>query len=78
MTSKALNCASEKMEWIQEHFPALLRRMCLVCDKKLLRGHVLVDDDAALWKKKFKGKFIHFDRNNPADSWRAVVEELCK
>ena len=78
MTSKATNCATEKMEWIREHFPPLLRRMVLVCDKGLLRGHVLVDDDAKRWKKKFKGKFIHFDRNNPADSWRSVVEELCK
>src|ERR1700677_2452770 len=78
MTSKATNCATEKMEWIREHFPELLRRMVLVCAKSLLRGHVLVDDDAPRWKKKFKGKFIHFDKHNPADAWRAVVEELCK
>lgn len=78
MTSKALNCATEKMEWIAEHFPALLRQMCLVCDKKLLRGDVLVDDDMERWGQSFDGQFIHFDRNNPRQSWEAVVKELCK
>lgn len=77
-TSKATNCATEKMEWIKEHFPALLRHMVLVCDKKLLRGDVLVDDDIKRWGHKFQGQFIHFDRENPKKSWENVVKELCK
>ena len=78
MTSKVPSCASEKMEWIAKHFPALKRHMVLVCDKKLLRGHVLVDDDIKRWGHKFVGHFIHFNRNKPAESWKAVVKELCK
>lgn len=78
MTSKAPNCATEKMEWIAEHFPGLKKHMVLVCDKKLLRGDVLVDDDIKRWGQKFHGQFIHFDRWNPKESWEAVVKELCK
>ncbi len=78
MTSKATNCATEKMEWIREHFPALLKRMVLVCDKSLLRGDVLVDDDFERWAHKFQGQFIHFDRQNPRQSWESAVKELCK
>lgn len=59
-STKARGSASEKIEWVEEHFPALLKRMVLVCDKSLLRGDVLVDDDAKRWKRKFVGKFIHF------------------
>lgn len=78
VTSRAPNCATEKMLWIQEHFPALKRRMTLVCDKGLLRGDVLVDDDIKRWAHKFDGQFIHFNRKNPRKSWEAVVKELCK
>jgi 5'-nucleotidase len=78
VTSKATNCASEKMEWIKEHFPALLRRMVLVCDKGLLRGDILIDDDIKRWKKKFKGRFIHFDRENSRQSWEAIAKEFGK
>lgn len=77
-TSEAPNCATEKFEWIAEHFPALKKRIVLVCDKKLLRGDVLVDDDIKRWGHKFVGQFIHFDRWHPKESWEAVVKELCK
>lgn len=76
MTSKATNCASEKMEWIKEHFPALLKRMVLVCDKKLLRGHILIDDDLERWGNAFDGWFIHFKRDTPKQSWENVVQFL--
>ena len=76
MTSKVTNCATEKMDWIKEHFPALLRNMVLVCDKKLLRGDVLIDDDLERWGNAFVGTFIHFDRTNHAESWRKVLEIL--
>lgn len=75
-TSKVTTCASEKMEWIKEHFPPLLRKVVLVCDKGLLRGDVLVDDDLERWKGKFDGKFIHFDQRKPRESWERVVRDL--
>lgn len=73
MTSKVTNCASEKMEWIKEHFPELLRNMVLCCDKKLLRGSFLIDDDVARWGHAFKGGFIHFDRTKPKQEWQRIA-----
>lgn len=77
ITSKVPTCATEKMEWVAMHFPKLLKRMCLVCDKMLLRGDVLVDDDFPRWAHKFDGQFIHFDTHNSKKCWEAVVKELC-
>jgi 5'(3')-deoxyribonucleotidase len=75
-TSKVTTCTSEKVEWVKEHFPALLRNMVLCCDKKLLRGDILIDDDLERWGHVFVGTFIHFDRTNHAESWKKVLEIL--
>jgi hypothetical protein len=75
-TTKALTCPTEKYQWIGEHFPDLLRRMCLVSDKSLLRGDFLVDDDKDRWAGVFVGTFIHFDREHPRHSWAGVVGDL--
>lgn len=72
-TTKNLCCASEKYQWVEEHFPALLRRMFLTCDKAHLNGDYLVDDDPDRWKG-FGGTVIHFDEEHPALSWRAVTD----
>ena len=72
MTSKVTTCATEKMEWIREYFPGLLRHMVLCCDKKLLRGNFLVDDDIDRWGHSFKGAFIHFDRTKPKQEWQRI------
>jgi len=63
----------EKYEWIAVNFPRLLKRIVLVCDKSLLRGDFLIDDDKDRWAHKFKGEFIHFDRLNSANSWKNIV-----
>lgn len=76
-TTKNTLSATEKYDWIAEHFPDLLKKIVLVCDKKLLRGHVLVDDDRQRWEPVFDGRFIYFDRGNPEWSWAHVVGELC-
>lgn len=75
-TYKNTKCATEKFDWIQEHFPALKKRMVLVCDKKLLRGDFLIDDDVKRWGHKFKGAFIHFDRFKPKQEWARITELL--
>lgn len=71
-TTKTDYSPSEKVGWVREHFPELVRRMFIVTDKYLLRGDYLIDDDLR-WQK-FPGKFIHFDRNNPAEDWKRVVQ----
>lgn len=72
-TYKNTLCATEKMDWIQEHFPDLKKRIVLVCDKKLLRGNFLIDDDVERWGPKFKGGFIHFDRTKPKQEWQRIT-----
>lgn len=75
-STKATNSATEKLDWVAEHFPPLLKRVVLVCDKALLRGDVLVDDDLGRWGGKFQGLFIHFDRHHPEQAWRDAVVNL--
>jgi 5'(3')-deoxyribonucleotidase len=64
-------CLSEKVEWVAEHFPALTRKMFLVCNKLLLKGDYLIDDDMR-WKD-FPGTFLHFTENTPEQSWTNIV-----
>lgn len=73
-TTKTDYSPSEKVGWIREHFPSLLKRMFIVTDKHLLRGDYLVDDDKR-WQN-FPGTFIHFDKTKPAEEWIRVVELL--
>lgn len=75
-TWKNTLCATEKMDWIAEHFPALKKKMMLVCNKKLLRGDILIDDDLERWAKVFVGQFIHFDKFNPKQSWSDTLKLL--
>lgn len=66
-------CASEKYEWIREHFPDLLHKMFMTCDKGHLNGHYLIDDHKEGWEAKFKGTFLHFDVTNPMKSWQDMI-----
>lgn len=62
------HCASEKFRWINMHFPKLIKKVMLACDKGLLNGDYLIDDSLE-WKDKFPGEFIHFDGSNIMQSW---------
>lgn len=75
-TYKNTLCATEKMDWIAEHFPMLKKRIVLVCDKKLLRGDILIDDDFKRWGHKFQGQFIHFDVTDPVKSWAEALATI--
>lgn len=67
-------CASEKMGWVREHFPQLIKRVMMICDKTKLKGDYLIDDDRR-WQD-FDGEFIHFDKYNPETEWERIVEKL--
>lgn len=76
-STKNLWGATEKFQWVEEHFPSLLRhRTHLIQDKGLLRGHYLVDDYREKWEPVFKGKFIWFDELKPRESWENVYNIL--
>lgn len=68
-------CASEKYEWLQEHFPPLFKKTFLTCDKTLLRGDMLIDDHPTRWKN-FEGIVFPFNHLEPRESWAKVIDLL--
>lgn len=84
--TKTTYSASEKYDWIKEHFPYLIRKMFLTCDKTLLRADFMIDDDVkwrdgftnddGIWRPGFQGEFLHFDPENPIDSWKDIIKTL--
>jgi 5'(3')-deoxyribonucleotidase len=76
ITTKTLFCATEKLQWIQKHFPSLLKRTHLTCNKGHLLGDFLIDDDIERWGNKFKGEFIAFDEFNPLYSWNYIIHRF--
>lgn len=77
-TKRNFNCASEKLFWLEEHFPELMNRAFIVPDKGHLNGDYLIDDYKERWESKFNGTFIHFDEVNPIESWNKVFDVLEK
>ena len=73
-TTKTLFCPTEKFQWLQEHFPALVKKVFLVCDKGHLNGDYLIDDDFDQWGDRFKGEFLHFEESNPEECWKELVQ----
>ncbi len=74
ITTKNLYSATEKFEWIEEHFPSLLKKIFITCDKALLKGDFLIDDYHR-WKT-FPGTFIHFNKHNPIEAWSDAVQQI--
>jgi len=62
--------ATEKIIWLEDHFPFLSRKVFITPDKTFLNGDYLIDDDRR-WEK-FNGDFIHFNHRNPTSEWRRV------
>jgi 5'(3')-deoxyribonucleotidase len=75
-TTGLLSSPSEKLEAIAVHFPKLLKKCIFVCDKGLLRGDMLIDDNPQLWAHKFQGHFFTFDKTDPAKAWSKVYDQL--
>jgi hypothetical protein len=74
-TTKTDYCASEKIGWLREHFPELVRKVNIVHDKLNLTGDFLIDDD-----HRWMGHsgFIFFRRDNPANEWFSLVTMFAK
>lgn len=39
-----VNCASDKLAWVRNHFPTLAEKVIITPDKSMVRGDVLLDD----------------------------------
>ena len=66
-------CMSEKYEWVYKHFPELIKKVNLVCDKGLLKGDFLIDDSTR-WHGKFEGQCLKFDPDNSKFSWDCIIK----
>ena len=77
-TTRNLDCATEKYQWIEQHFKPLLFKMFLTCDKGHLNGDYLIDDEPSSWGDKFKGTFLVFNELEPELSWNRILEHLAE
>lgn len=72
---------SEKVIWIQKHFPKLSGKIILTQDKGLILGDILIDDSMG-WKAPWEangGIFIHMNpRLDTVDQWTAICQRLLK
>jgi 5'(3')-deoxyribonucleotidase len=73
---------SEKVTWVNKHFPEMSGKITMTQDKSLLAGdrRVLIDDNEAKWRNGWVqggGSFIHFDeRITPEENWIKIMHEL--
>lgn len=76
ITTHNLLAATEKLQWVEEHFPSLIKKVFIACDKTLLKGDFLIDDFPR-WKD-FDGEHILFNHQTPVKSWKLAVQRIKK
>lgn len=72
---------SEKAESIRQHFPELVTKLIITCDKGLLgdeRDFIIDDRPHKGNLGTFKGTLIVFDAANPLQAWETVKDLLLK
>lgn len=68
-------CASEKMAWIEEHFPDLQGRVIVTPDKSLVQGDVLLDDAPKLsWipRATWEPRIFTAPYNGAGSKWEGI------
>jgi 5'-nucleotidase len=68
----------QKRNWINEHFPALKRKVVLTHRKDLLIGDILIDDTTYRGQKDFNGLFIHFGLGSKKMNWLQITNMFGK
>ena len=68
----------QKRNWINEHFPALKRKVVLTHRKDLLIGDILIDDTTYRGQKDFNGLFIHFGLGSKKMNWLQITDMFGK
>ena len=64
----------QKRNWIEEHLPALKRKVILTHHKNLLKGDILIDDSTYRGQRDFEGEFIHFGQNGM--DWKYTLQTI--
>lgn len=73
---KNVNCYTEKAQWLLDHIGGdILNRTIMSCDKSLVKGDYLIDDQLEYGQTEFEGKLLHFGSPDFPD-WIAVVKYL--
>ena len=65
------------MIWIEKHFDLdFTERLIISCDKLLLLGDVLIDDQmSGQGQERLNGRKFHFGSNN-SPNWNSVMKRL--
>jgi len=71
-----LNCYTEKAAWVLNHLGFdVLEKTILSCDKSLLKGDYLIDDNNGDGQSDFEGEWIEFG-NFRFPEWKDVIKYL--
>jgi 5'(3')-deoxyribonucleotidase len=71
-----VNCYTEKAQWLIDHIGGdILNRTIMSCDKSLVKGDYLIDDQLEYGQTEFEGELLHFG-SEKFPNWKTVVEYL--
>lgn len=73
---KNLHCYTEKAIWVKKYLgEKALDKLIISCDKSLLRGDYLIDDQVGFGQEEFEGELIRFGKH-PYNNWEKVTNYL--
>lgn len=68
-------CYTEKRIWIEKYFGLdFCEKLIICCDKSLLKGDYLIDDNLTDGQTEFEGELLHF--GNDFKNWEEVEKYL--
>ena len=67
-----------KREWLEEHFPWLMRKLILTHRKDLLIGDILIDDSRWRGQPDFQGDWLWFGTSQRCLDWPSTLELIYK
>lgn len=73
---KNVNCYTEKAQWIWDHLGFdMVQKLIISCDKSLLKGDYLIDDQNNANQDKFEGTWIEFG-SSKFPNWDYITKYL--
>jgi 5'-nucleotidase len=73
---KNINCYSEKAYWLVQRFGEdILNRTVMSCDKSIVKGDYLIDDQISDGQLEFEGKLLKFGSPEFPD-WNSIINYL--